>query len=156
MELAAAHWSIVPTPSLSTSSVPPSVLSRAGHSAVVQDNFIFVYSGYRFSADAYSYIDSTTSREDIQEDSIGEGEVLRYDLTSGVWEALNTSSVLVDVEVTTELDSDMGNGGGGATMNNNTETPPLLFPQPRYGHTAVIHNVSYWLIYGRICGGNVM
>lgn len=136
VQLAAAHWSEV------TSSLPSSltagIVSRASHSVVVLGFYMLVYSGYRFSDDAYSYRNTNKTSNGADNPSLAEGEVLRYDLRSGAWESLRTTSAMsMDLVV-------MGAGLEGEETND-TMTPPLL-PRPRYGHSAVVYNVS---VYGR-------
>lgn len=145
VDLSRAHWSAVPF----LSSISLDLLSRAGHSAVVLDSFMLVYSGYRFSGGRSNPYTVMMEDRDLDAASlVAEGELLRYDLRLDRWEVLNSSSSLVLSDAEEEqrgvqsADSNVGGGSGAFhTGDNSTDNQPAL-PHPRYGHSAVIYNVS--------------
>ena len=144
VDVTRAHWSQVPF--LSSSSISMDLLPRAGHSAVVMNSYMLVYSGYRFSGGRSNPY--TSVREEVNIDAASfnaEGELLRYDMMSDKWEVLNTSSSLSDERAGhPRVDNGMEGGSGvwNVTDENSTESRPG-FPGPRYGHSAVIYDVSF-------------
>lgn len=118
-----AHWSEVAY----SSSLPPSTtLARASHSAVVWQDSIVVFGGYQFNIeeDEDSYSGSGNGVEPV-----ATGDVLRHRIELQSWEVLNTSATAF-IEVPEE-----GN------ETNATYLVPRL-PAARYGHSAVLFNVS--------------
>ena len=82
---------------------------------------MLIYSGYRFPQDGYSFFhpveqDNYDMIDDARDDT--RDEVLQYHFQSDSWNILQTSSDLPSNEST------------------------FLIPAPRYGHSAVLFNVS--------------
>lgn len=116
VDLVLPFWSRV-TYSWLSENLTLATLARASHSAVLWGGDILIYGGYQFPHNGYS-----SFRHDVFYSSGDTSdELLQYHVDSGSWELLITSS----------------------NVSSNESTP--LIPSPRYGHTAVVYNVSYVL-----------
>ncbi len=129
IDTSTTHWERVTTAPL-PDTLTLSTLARGSHSAVVWGGYMLVYGGYRFPTQDYYYRApaNETMANDTQEVSI-----LQYHFANKSWEEVKTyPSISMD---------------GDAPSNNSTngsmsDDQPGV-PQPRYGHTAVVYNVSY-------------
>ena len=130
----AAHWSVVDY----HTSLPSVTLSRASHSAVVWEDSMIVYGGYEFPSQGYShsFVRKTNKSDPLPLGNV-EGDVIRYLFGSRVWEVVNTSAA----EYRELVVEDEGSGSG---RNGNDTVVTLIpyLPAPRYGHSAVVVNVS--------------
>lgn len=126
-DVLSAHWSAVSY----NSSLPSLTLARAGHTSLLWEESMLVYGGYRFPEEERDLFgaegDGTT--EGWGSGAEPQDELLRYSLESGVWEVLETSAA-EELEVEAVVD-------GNVTV---LRVPHL--PAPRYGHSAVIYDVS--------------
>jgi len=150
------HWSQVPFSS--SSAISPDLLPRAGHSAVVLNStHLVVYSGYRFTAGRSNPFTTNISEGEGRQgvvSSWADGELLSYDLRSNQWVELNTTALPPMLEEeegkevtngqTSSTEAYSESGMWNVTSDNSTsdEDRPV-FPSPRYGHTAVLYNVSW-------------
>ena len=156
VDVSKPHWSQVP---FSSSTVSLDTLPRAGHSAVVLNStHLLIYSGYRFTTGRSNPFTSDSAEEGRQGvvSSWTDGELLSFDLSSNQWEELNTSSLLPMLEEEGEEGEDLPRMQTSSTDvyndsvmwnvtsdNSTADEDQPVFPSPRYGHTAVIYNVSY-------------
>lgn len=132
VEESASHWSVVNY----TSSLPLSSLARTGHSAVVWEDSMIVYGGYRFPEEGYSYGDTTGDTSSGGWGSgAGSDDVLRYGFDSGMWEVLYTSGAVYS----------QGQVGVVGVEGSAEGNEVLRKPASRYGHSAVVYNVSGWV-----------
>ena len=127
MDLRLPFWSRVEYSQL-PENLTLATLARASHSAVLWRGSVIIYSGYQFPEDGYSsfrpFEQDTVETFDINDDDdtdTTDVQVLHYLIGSESWDLLMTS-------------------GGKSNMSSNESIP--LVPSPRYGHTAVVYNVS--------------
>ena len=156
VEEALAHWTEVPYDSSSLISL--SIIGRASSAEVMWGDSILVYGGYRFPEDGLLYYQDDGSGRGAEsgsgsgaESGSGSGagsraefsgmtesssgmesgdvydDLLRYTFSSGVWEVLNTSA---------------------ATEPGRSDEK---IPSSRYGHSAVVYNVSVCTICDTVC-----
>jgi len=119
------HWEVVDY-SVSPGDTRLSLLARASHSAVLWEEYMVVYGGYRFPqgdkrVDAGSGMsgsgDSVREGSGGNGDTVEEVEVLRYHFTTRTWEVL-------------EVQND------------------AMQPDPRYEHSAVVYNDTLYVFGG--------
>lgn len=98
-----------------------STLARASHSAVLWRDDVLIFSGYQLAPEGYSLF-SPLKHEKFRGDASGiyAANVFQYHIESGSWKLLMTSS----------------------NMSGNDSVP--LLPTQRYGHSAVVYNVSIY------------
>lgn len=126
-----AHW-LPLNASLST-------LARASHSAVLWQGYMLVYGGYHFPPQGYAYFDTEGNVGGVEP----EESLLRYTLESDSWEVVSTSATSYSLEIAGDPGSSSGSGSGGSDNGAGmglVRVPRL--PSPRYGHSAVIYDVS--------------
>ena len=122
VDLRKPFWSRV-TYSKLPENITITTLARASHSSVlVKRDFMLIYGGYQFSEDGYSALRPLEHESygiiDVDSVSNKTVQVLKYHIESGVWESVITSG------------------------NISSNFSAALIPSPRYGHTALIYNVS--------------
>ena len=128
VEVASAHWSVV-----NYTSTPPPNLARASHSAILWKDSMLMYGGYRFPNQSGYYESEEPEPGPLPNHLVG--EVWRFYFGSRSWEMVNTSAA--DYRNLQEEENGSGSGGGNGSV---TMIPHL--PASRYGHSAVLFNVS--------------
>ena len=123
--MSSPHWSVVNY----NSSLPSPTLARAGHTSVLWEDSMLVYGGYRFPEEEYLFGVEEGGIEGWGSGAEPQDDLLRYSFESGVWEVVETSAAQ-ELEVESVVD-------GNVTV---MRVPRL--PAPRYGHTAVVYDVS--------------
>lgn len=104
------------------------------------DNTMIVYGGYRFpyAGSVYSDTGPGGRGSGVEPGVTVSDDVLRYRFDSNAWDVLNTSAAAYAEEEVMEPEGGSGTGVGG----NKTVVRVPLLPAPRYGHSAVVYNVS--------------
>lgn len=130
MDVSFPFWSRV-TYSQLPESVTLATLARASHSSVMWKDNVLIYGGYQFPHDGYSFFRPLEHQEfgTIADDHTNSTNVqlLQYNVESTSWELFMTSSIV-----------------------SGNDSAPLL-PSPRYGHSAIVYNVSTLLQQPLMC-----
>ncbi len=137
IDISTTHWERVTTAPL-PDTFTLSTLARGSHSAVVWGGYMLVYGGYRFPTQDYYY--RPPAANETMTNVTREVSILRYRFVTKAWEEVKTYPSM-------NGDAPSVNSTNGSMIDDKPGVP-----QPRYGHSAVVYNVSYMYIVYRIAG----